>query len=192
MDGLNYSHCPVAVVGSLYSFTKKFCKIRPEGKKKRWKYSCYKIKREIPKLIKRSLEDCNNFYLWQQIFLMPIPEEKLSTRQGLLPQDFCIFADMFKLSFLRAAAFIVSASAFLYIQLRLPNFKQHPSWVYLHCAPNCTRQDNFIFFSRNDRRKVCVYIYNFSRVETFYLLIEDDICEPSATLQSLLSTRYCS
>lgn len=130
MSGLNYPHCPVAVVG-LYIVSLKIFKIRPEGMKKCWKYSCYKKrKREIPELIKRSLEDCDNFYLWRQIFLMPIPKEKLGTRQGLLPQDFCIFTEMFKLSFLKAAMFIVCASAFLYIQLRLPNFK-HPAYTYI-------------------------------------------------------------
>lgn len=39
-----------------------------------------KRKREIPGFVEGGLEGCNNFYLQQQTFLHPIPEEKLGTR----------------------------------------------------------------------------------------------------------------
>jgi len=57
----------------------------------------------------------------------PSREARYQTRAA--PQDFCVFTDTFKLSFLMAAVFIAYASAFMYILLRLPNLEQHPSCI---------------------------------------------------------------
>lgn len=79
------------------------CVWKPVAVKKEKK----KNKKINPQANKKKYEKCHNFYLWHQKFLIPTPGEKLGAKQGLLPGNFCIFTDLFKLSFLRAAMFIV-------------------------------------------------------------------------------------